>query len=45
MKKIIIVSLVIIAIWLCIVRNPKISVKLKSFVTSLVVASPIPPIP
>ena len=45
MKKVIIASLVIIAIWLLIIKNPQISNKFKEMLTSLVIVSPIPPFP
>jgi len=45
MKTLIIVSIVIIIIWLAILSNDKLSRRFKAFITSLVVASPIPPIP
>jgi len=44
-KKIIIVSIIIIALWLIILRIPSISQKIKNAITFFIVASPIPPFP
>jgi hypothetical protein len=45
MKKILVVSIIIIVLWLIILRIPSISQKIKDAITFIVVASPIPPIP
>lgn len=44
-KKLLIASAIIIVVWLIILQIPGISKKIKSAITAIVVASPIPPIP
>jgi hypothetical protein len=45
MKKILIASIVIIAVWIIILQLPNLSRKIKDAITFFVVASPIPPFP